>query len=412
MKMRQKKAKKKLPGVKRNADMQREKIPLKKRLIGALPFMLSAILLTAFLAVTGSYKAFETSFTDAWMRFDLPNEESEVVIVDIKQSDFDTFFEGQTRPLKPERLQVLIDAIARGEPCVIGVDIDTHFPEYSSFQIIENWKPKVFWVREPKEIPEDTTHKPVLLDILGGKNPQQNEYSGVPLLLDDPSDKVTRRYVRGFETEQGLVPSFTWAIYQFVQQNPEKCPEIKLTRRDLKISTEPLIIEFSRGREGAGRIRLSVSDVLKMSESSDWSKNELLKNKIVLLGGSYLGEDKHDTPIGTMDGMEILANVIETEIKGGGLVPLSGFGVFILIIFDGILLVLLFHFFSFRKAMILCVAAIPILSLMGSLLAYRSFSYWAYFVPIMLFVVFNELKDIVKGYFKRKMISDYEKTQG
>lgn len=391
---------------------QRKSLSLKQRLIDALPFMLSAILLTAFLGLTGSYRAFETNFTDTWMRFDSPKEESEVVIVDIKQADFETFFGGQTRPLKPDRLQFLIDAIARGEPCVIGVDIDTHFPEYSNFQINEKWKPTIIWAREPKEIPEDTTQKPDLYDILGEKNPQLNENSGVPLLLDDSSDKVTRRYVRGFETEKGIVPSFTWAIYQHIQRNPEKCPEIKLARNDLNISTEPLLIEFSRGREGAGRIRLSVADVLKMAEGSDWAQNDLLKNKIVLIGGSYLGEDKHDTPLGAMDGMEILANVIETELKGGGFEPLGGFGVFILIVFDGILMVLLFHFFPFRTALLLCVVAIPVLSLAGSLSAYRSFSYWAYFVPIMLFVVFNELKDIIKGYFKKRMITDYENTKG
>jgi len=60
--MRRSKSKKKSRLPKPKISARRDSPSFKQRLLGALPFMLSAILLTAFLSLTGGYRAFETSF--------------------------------------------------------------------------------------------------------------------------------------------------------------------------------------------------------------------------------------------------------------------------------------------------------------------------------------------------------------
>ncbi len=78
-----------------------------------------------------------------------------------------------------------------------------------------------------------------------------------------------------------------------------------------------MIIKYSRGADGVGRTRIPAAHILKFAENN-WQNNSLIKNKIVLIGGSYLEEDKSETPLGVMNGVEIHANVIESDLRGGG----------------------------------------------------------------------------------------------
>ena len=377
---------------------------LKQRILKAVPFMLLAMLLTFVFYRTGTYRGLETALLDSYMRLDMPTAESKVVIVDITQADFENekLFNRQSRPLNPEALHRLITEIARAKPCVIGVDIDTHFAEFGKFKVDESWSPSIVWAREPKTIPEEANQKLTLDNALGRENLPDKHTSGVPLLIDDAADKVTRRYVREVEIErEGTFPSFPSAVYNASRKNCAGIPPPKIQAK-----TEPLLISFSRSSEGIGRKRLPAS--FFMNEGDEQTKNDLLRDKIVLIGGSYLGEDKHDTPLGVMDGLEIMANVVETELKGGGFKPLNSFIVVLLIIFDGVVLVLLFHLLPFDQAIWVSILAIPALALICSLAAYWSLAYWAYFVPIMLFVLGNELWDAAKNYFKRETAEAYK----
>src|SRR5205085_10007204 len=89
----------------------------------------------------GLVNRLETTFLDWQMRLDVPDEESQVVIVDITQKDFENVFRGQTRPLQPDALRTLINAVAKGQPCVIAVDVDTHFAQFKDFNVSNEWPP-------------------------------------------------------------------------------------------------------------------------------------------------------------------------------------------------------------------------------------------------------------------------------
>jgi CHASE2 domain-containing sensor protein len=380
-------------------------VSLGRRFLKAVPLMLLAVLFTFILNRAGLLNDLETTLLDTQMRLDVPSGESDVVIVDITQQDFAQTFAGETRPLKPESLRKLIDAVARGGPCVIGVDIDTSFSQFKDFKAADEWP--VIWARETEEVPADVNQKATPLDVLGGQNPALNDRSGIPFLIDDPG-RITRRYTRLIETTQGNRPSFAWAVYK--EAKSRNCRGVKFP--ELPESTDPLLIRYSRGVDGVGRPRITATNIIRLAESGDWQNNNLIKNKIVLLGGSYLGDDKHDTPLGVMTGLEVMANVVESELRGGGIKPPNLFTMGLLLFFDGVLLIGVFQVLPLRRALLFSFPLIIVISLACSFITYRSLSRWVFFAPIMLGVVLTELIDMMRDRYKREIKTTYHELSG
>jgi CHASE2 domain-containing sensor protein len=359
----------------------------------ALPALLAAVILAAFFTNTEQYRNIEKAILDFQMRRNLPAEESDVAIVEITDEDYYNIFGGQS-PLNPSKLHKLISAIAKGQPCVIGVDIFTHDPPFKEMETPGSWPP-VIWVRDVLEESLGVNEKPSPKDVLGGRDPLINEKAGLALLIEDDQG-VVRRYRRMIETTEGQLPSFPWAIYQ---QSKKSCSGIAAP--DLAESAESLTIIYSRGREGIRRTRIPASHVLELANNPE-ELNKELQGKIVLLGGSYAGQDIHDTPLGRMAGVINMANVIETELRGGGWRPPGFLTVGFLILFEGILIVLLFdEKRSLTKALLLSAPVILIAALVCSLAAYRSLAYFPYFALIMFGVLIYELMDRTKDYFRK-----------
>lgn len=344
----------------------------------------------------------ETAVLDTQMRLDNPLTESDVVIVDITQQDFDTIFQGRTSPLDQVGLRKVIEAVQAAEPCVVGVDIDTSFEQFKDFALDREYS-NILWARLSTN-PRDPTEKPVALNVLGGRDAELTERSGIPIFEDDEK-VVTRFYSRIIETEQGPRPSFAWTVFNKAKEL--KCPGIKFP--DLKASSESLIIAYSRGSGGAGRTRIPAANILKLAENN-WPSKSLIKGKIVLIGGSYLQQDKHDTPIGQMNGVDVTANVVESEIRGGGTREPGSLTIIVLQLFDGVLLMSLFHLFPWRKAVLLSLPLILMIGLVCSFLTYYSFAHWAFFVPIMIGVLATELFDKIKDHFKKRYKKEIAQT--
>lgn len=367
--------------------------------------MLLAVLFTFVLNRTGLFSELETTLLDTQMRIDMPAENSPVVIVDVTAEDFKGFFKSQTRPLNPDALQKLLEAIAAGGPCVVGVDVDTSFEQFKNFKV-DNLSNFV-WSRHAEMSDDNQT---IVYEVLGRDDPALNEKSGVAMVDYDEKD-VARFYSRVMETTKGNLPSFAWAVFK--EAKIRKCAGIQFP--DLEESNESLHIKFSRGVDGAGRARIPVAHILKFAENN-WQDSKLLKDKIVLVGGSYLGEDKSETPLGMMNGVEVNANVLESDLRGGGVKSPRFLSVVLLQIFDGFLLIALFQIFSWRKAALLSLPLILLLSLACSFFTYFSFSHWAFFVPVMIGValteLFEETKEHFKNRYKRTIAETYEEFGG
>lgn len=360
------------------------KVTLKRRLLRAVPALLILIFITILLSRFGTLHDLETVFLDVQLRLRPPPEHSEVAVVNISNDDYKNIFHEQ-RPLDTQRLQELIDAIAKGGPRVIGVDIDTSSEKFKSFELKPEWPP-IVWERELEEVPEsvEAVEKPVALDVLGGKDPALNASSGLPFLIEDGEDKVIRRYRRFIENAkdprgaQDPLPAFTWAVLRWAGRDSTLAGQ----------PTEDRLISFAGDRNGSHRIKFSAAAV--MDQSKSWTKDQSpLSRKIVLLGASY-GEDMHETPLGLMWGVDILANVLETELQGGGDPVPPKYLFYVLEILSGFSIVILFHAVRFTRALLLSLVVIPVLALVCGLFAFKSFSGWAYFAPLLLGLVIYE----------------------
>ncbi|HSK72894.1 MAG TPA: CHASE2 domain-containing protein [Pyrinomonadaceae bacterium] len=414
---------------KRECQKEEETL-LKWRLIKAVPLMLLGLLIVFFLLRTDKFYKIQTSYLDALMRLDTPAKDSSIVIVDITQEDFETVFEHKSRPLNPNKLHDLITAVSKGKPCIIGVDVDTSFSQFKDLRVKSDWSP-VIWTRGEKDFSPDVTVKPKPVDVLGGQK-QYNADSGLPNLFEDAGG-VTRFYTRAIETEQNgktiREPTFFWTVFKRAAE--EKCAGIEFPDaaeiKKRENETDEFIIRYSRGNAtnpdvdsnangewtASGRLKIPASRIFRFAESPDWANNSLIRGKIVLIGGTYLGEDLHETPLGRMAGVEINANVIESELRGGIRTP--NFWTMLLLGFiDAALLFGLLSYLptlKLPKWKIVSIGALALLalSLICSFLTFCSFSYWLLFALMMAGVLAAELLDNLKDFLKdsyKRLITD------
>jgi CHASE2 domain-containing sensor protein len=361
----------------------------RNRYIRSALSLIGAVLLSAVFYRLGVLHQVEPAFSRLEARLDERRDTSDVAVVVINDDDYQKLFQSKS-PLDPGTLQVLINAIAAGQPKLIGVDIETSDPQFKTFEIPE-WPP-IVWQRSVKDYPSPDIQadRPRPADILGGRDPS-NANSGLALLIDT-EDNVTRRYQRLIDTTIGIVPSFPWAVISKLDGTHTK---------SLNPSSDQLVIRYSGG---ANRFRFTASRVLELSKGAGWASQSPIEGRIVLLGGSFGAVDRHETPLGTMTGVEILANTIETELSGGGHHPPSAFVLILLLAFEGLWTVLMFHTFESKllKPLALTLPVVIIISVVCSLLIYQSLAQMPYFL-FMLFTIV-----IYQGFeaFRHKTIID------
>lgn len=377
---------------------------LAKRLLRALPVIAALVLLTWIFGHSGVLHKVERVVSDAQMRLNRAPTDSPVVVVDIDDGDYRELF-GSSSPLDPVRLERLISDIAKGQPSVIGIDIDTSDARFATRFTPKNWSSQLVWERELRGVPQEGTEGEQLqpLDILGGQkdiDPAVNS-SGLPLLIDDSEDKVTRRYRRSISTQKGLLPSLPFAIAKaYFRNDPEKLSKLEDSQQDL-------LIHYSGNPEGSHRLHFPARKITELSK--DWPQASPIRGKIVLLGGSYLGQDRHETPLGQLTGLAVMANVVETELAGGGEEPPSRVVLLLLELFEAFVLILLFHALRFRLALLWSILLIPVMAILCSFLAFRNGSHFVQFAFILLGLLLFEVYE----HFRRSTIpSVYHDIKG
>lgn len=366
-----------------------------KRLLRSLPTIAILLTLTWVFGHAGVLHKIETVVSDTQIRLHKPFSDSPVVLVDIDDEDYAQLFGGNS-PLNPERLGEIIANIAKGQPRVIGVDIDTSSPQFAAQFHLQRLGTHVVWEREMRELPEQGTDSAELhpLDVLGGQknlDPATNS-TGLALLIDESEDKVTRRYRRSLLTARGPMPSFPSAVA--AAYRGYHADEIS----KLLDSREDRLIRFFGSPSSSERLHFSARKVGELAEH--WPGASPIKDKIVLLGGSYAGQDMHETPVGRLSGLEVMANVVDTELTGGGEKPPSKAVVFLLELFEVFVLISLFHNLSFRFALFSSVLLIPLAAILCSLLAYRSAGHFFQFLFVLLGMLVFELYE----HFRRSAV--------
>ena len=309
----------------------------------------------------------------------LPNRtpSPEIHLVEITDKDYAEWFRN-TSPLKPELILGLIDAIVARKPRVIGIDIDTrdwgplesipcslanrqqilfpgvpqkkigaeHAQESAMVKVptadhrdevtsglhcfIPAEGPTIIWAEIPKNDQE-----PLELGRVLGQDPEKVVRSmglspdetqtviGIPRFPIDP-DGVVRVYRGDFEIEGlgGRMNSLARAVAE------QYSPALAVTKNEV-------LFNFA-GKAGAENYPPTPAGFFLSSECienksfAERFKNECkdavppklpyLLNKIVLVSGAYqAARDLHQTPIGEITGVEMLAQAIDSDLHGGGI---------------------------------------------------------------------------------------------
>jgi CHASE2 domain-containing sensor protein len=380
-------------GTRKNLEI--EGISLFERVLKAAPAVVVAVILTFILSRSGFFRQLETYALDTQVRLQSAQQESDVAIVRIDDDDYETLFHAKS-PLDPAALTKIINAIALGKPRVLGIDIDTSTQDFRDFHLQPGWPP-IIWARNGSF--SNREGKFHAQRVLGGQDPPPA--SGLVVLKLD-ADSAVRRYARLCATEHGQVPAFPFAVAQSYQGQAAK----------RNAGEDELFINFAGDREGSHRQHFTAAQVLSLSDGLGWQTDSPIKDKIVLLGGAYTSSDEHETPLGWMLGVEILAYTIETELHGGGMRPASGITITVLGGIIGLVLLLLFQHFTPTKALLLSFPVILLLGMVCSLLTFRTIAFWAYFTPIPLAVLVQEGYVQARDYRKRLVKQLYEGVLG
>jgi CHASE2 domain-containing sensor protein len=366
-------------------------------------------LLTLALEYTGWLRGFETTALDTWLRLLKPIKPQFVCVVTINDDDYLRIFGGKS-PLNPETVMALLRAIADGKPAVIGVDIDTSDAQWQSIvpdiPRLSQGRTAIVWEQEAIGQEEPLTR----VNVLGGAEITPRPLCGVSGLFQD-WDGVVRRSRRYFSTAGGregqieIVDSFPWAIVKAFSQTFHKASRLPSelrqtiqaeTRGNRKLERERFL-NFSGNRYDFPTY--SASFVLTAHDAEWWKDKSPFRGKVVLLGGSYhAGRDVYMTSSGPTSGVQLMAQVVESELQGRGISRLNEL---LMILFDfaaWIALVAVYYFCRLPVALWISIVAIPLFSLAGSLFAFSSLAYWADFAPVILGVLIHQLYDHAQEY--------------
>lgn len=299
----------------------------------------------------------------------LPANAKQVSIVAIDANDYASQFHG-SNPLDEQPLRALIEKILEGHPAVVGVDIQTSDPRFLAFENIDGLD-KIVWAKPAVSSGEDAIQPGTALG-----NSKKALNSGIAVFPDDSEDSATRRYQRVVETTKGDADSLAWAIAK--RSSTPSLAQIHANEGDTIVRD----IDYTDLPE---RPQYTATQIT--APGFNW--NHAIEGQTVLLGGRYDAADKHKTPYaGEMDGVDILANAIETEINHRSQPSPTHAELLILAIAQVLLLNVLFSCNPYKLAttisLILVLDVIPLLYIAGLP------RLWPYYALITLFIIVEE----------------------
>ena len=346
---------------------------------------------------------FETAGLDAFNILKPARDATDLVVVGISEDDYaDPLLFRSTSPLDCAALRRILDAIATGRPRVIGVDLDTSSGDFSCLSNATGkspWPP-VVWVQDAIWEPgaRQFTPQPVRRGTTSAPGPA--DATGLATFPQEP-DGVIRLYHRELPVAGGgYVSSFPWAVVETACSAACRtcCGAVEEYRvkRDRHEAPFPLRLNFAGERFPF--TPLSVGVVLEAAKGEPsgggWSERGPLTNRIVLLGGNYrAARDSHVTPIGSVSGVQIMAQAILSELGGGGIHTLHEGIAFTLDVALGLLLVGVHRRLHDRVglALLISLGLFPMLCLIASYVAFSTFSLWFNFAVVVTSVLIDQL---------------------
>jgi CHASE2 domain-containing sensor protein len=147
---------------------------------------------------------------------------------------------------------------------------------------------------------------------------------------------------------------------------------------------------------------LRISSIDKMPDQS-FQLDNILSNKILLIGGTFAeSKDFYRTAKGTMSGIEIIANSVETLLSSKPIKPVNHLLSLLYELVIVLVLSYMFLRFPFGKATLASSLSIIPLSIIGSQVAFASFARWLDFIPVALAVFLHGEFSLIEHYTNLK----------
>jgi CHASE2 domain-containing sensor protein len=342
---------------------------------GAL-YVLAAAGLTYWLHEIGVFDRWENSNLDRFLFAKKPSQSNDVVLVVIDEDDYRREFKSRS-PLAAQGIFSIIKAILQGNPKVVGVDLDTSqwvlegTPATTLRSLIAQWT-NVVWARDGWTENGHFQMAPVL-----GDDPTDICFGLPALRVDD--DGIVRRFFPAYNPADNA-PGFSTTLARLYNTKGEV--NCKSSGAPIAESSEEQgrLINFL-GSKGNFR-KLTASSILALANTQEWRKTSEVAGRTVLLGGTYrAARDRFSTPVGAMDGVEILAHIVQTEIGK----PLGEAPAWVYVIADialGLtLLAVLYPLHPVWRTIALLGSFL--LAILASFFLFQASSYFFSFVPII-----------------------------
>jgi hypothetical protein len=312
------------------------------------------------------------SSLDAAIAVQAPTAARSVRLVTIDDADYATLFHARS-PLDPRVLSQLLSAVAAAAPRAIVVDLDT---EDESFRDMPTPAVPTVWNVSGEELAGGrlTVAKP-----LGGR---PLAAGSVRALAMAPRDErgVVRGYPHSYQVQDGgAVDSPGYAAARMVAggEPPESGHHMH----------EMHFLDY-RYRFATIKAR----DLLADAASPAWHELGFFRGQVVVIGGTYrVARDLYATPRGLLNGCEIIAQAAAAEIEGTFISPVNRVLTGLLMIAGGLATLAVYHWLAFRKAFLVSLIMIPVLSIGANWILFHRFAAWGVMVPLVVAVIVAEL---------------------
>jgi len=311
-------------------------------------------------------------------------------VIFITPEDYSRYFD---ECLEAARLDAAIDRILQFKPAILVVDLDTSPRRFRHLK--SRTDSNIVWARDAEVTVDDHKIDLGLLPIRGEMNSEGVQW-GLDL-MPRSSDWTVRTYRRTYPVGSFYKPSLHWeAVSRFCaldRANPVRaCASIAAVVNEIRASrhgiSQVVTIPLLHARYQFDRWNLG--DILGSSAIPSVPNNDLY-GKIVLLGGAYSPQDKHQTPFGVLDGVELTASAVEAELNPQSTREMNWAQEIGLKVILGLTIAIIHHFLRPFYALVSTVGFLAFLVFLGSVMAALFGGYRADFVPFLLGILIEQL---------------------
>ncbi len=384
----------------------------KRRFYKSLLLGIGVSVLLSLASYLGYFEFVEAKALDFLMMLRGQQRSAEVVLVKIDDDAFEKL--GERQPLPRSYIASLIDIVARGGATAIGLDIELKVATDSVeddrllgtiASAAENGNSKVvpaFYVRPLKEDDRGMLFRRSVFF--------NSRLAGIAGFTNAPvdSDGIIRRAPLTLRGSDGKVlPSLALAVAAraagYDAARLEKAlndgVEIKLSLPEWSrlgdkarsvnsiLTVKPEELWRSNFAGGQGSFAALPSGPLAQLSAANvpLAADNPFRGKIVLIGASFQeSRDFYPTPHGLLSGLEIHANIIHTLLTRSRIEPARQLLAFALLLLFTLISSLLITLFSPMLVTILSLAAIPVILVPLSYLAFAYLGLWVDFVTPLL----------------------------